>query len=157
MTSGQVVSLLIRKGNNGDNFRDPTDHHNTARSVRESSASEVCLSTVRRVAANRVHLDQACRKANLMTIGPRHDGKACKPGQMAPISGIYMVVHVAHRTDHEVIAIRGEQLPPCRVCGADVIFYLTQAVSYVTHDFDLAGLNLTMPRGRAKAAKRSVG
>jgi hypothetical protein len=92
-----------------------------------------------------------------MAIGPRHDWKACKPGQMAPISGTYTVVHVMHRTNHEVIAIRGEQLPRCRVCGADVTFYPTQAVAYVTHDFDLAGLNLRMPGGHAKAAKRSIG
>lgn len=87
----------------------------------------------------------------------RRDTRAYKPGQMVPISGIYTVVHVAHRPDHPVVAIRGEEFPACRVCKADVAFYPNQPVTHITHDFDLAGPCLQMPRVRAKAAKRAAG
>ncbi len=93
----------------------------------------------------------------LMVIEPRRDAHACKPGQLVPISGMYTVVHVAHRADHEVLAIRGEEFPACRVCNARVTFYPTQPVTHMTHDFDLAGPCLQMPRNRAKAPKRGVG
>ncbi len=92
-----------------------------------------------------------------MVIGPNFYAKAYKPGQLVPISGIYTVVHVKHRPDHQVIAIRGDQLPHCRVCRANVTFYPTQPVTHMTHDFDLAGPCLQIARSRAKAAKRGVG
>jgi hypothetical protein len=75
---------------------------------------------------------------------------------MVPISGVYTVVHVEHRLDHEVIAIRGDEFPPCRVCRVNVTFYATQPIAHMTHDFDLAGPTWTMPKGRAKAAKRGI-
>ena len=69
---------------------------------------------------------------------------------------LYTVVHVVHRSAHQVIAIRGEELPFCRVCGADVTFYPTQTVTYMTQDFDLAGLSLQIPRTRSKTAKQGA-
>jgi hypothetical protein len=92
-----------------------------------------------------------------MPIEPRRHANAYKPGTMVPISGIYTVVHVAHRPDHQVMAIRGEEFPRCRVCRGDVTFYPSQAVTHLTHDFDLTGPCLQMPKARAKAAKRGVG
>jgi hypothetical protein len=92
-----------------------------------------------------------------MATGLRREIHVYKPGQMVPISGIYTVVHVVHRSDHEVIAIRGEEFPSCRVCRANVTFYPAQAVTHMTHDFDLAGPCFQMRRARAKAAKRGVG
>ena len=92
-----------------------------------------------------------------MVVGLRRDAHAYKPGQLVPISGIYNVVHIGHRPDHEVIAIRGEEFPPCRVCRADVTFYPIEAVTHMTHDFDLAGPCFRMIKGRAKAARRGAG
>ncbi len=92
-----------------------------------------------------------------MATALRRDAHAYKPGQLVLISGIYTVVHIAHRPDHEVAAIRGEEFPPCRVCRANVTFYPTQPITHMTHDFDLAGPCLQMPKGRAKAAKRGAG
>ena len=86
----------------------------------------------------------------------RHDALAYKPGQMVPISGVYAVVHVLHRRDHEVVAIRGEEFPQCRICRDKVMFYATHPVTHMTHDFDLAGPCWTITKGRAKAAKRGV-
>ncbi len=91
-----------------------------------------------------------------MATGLRRNPRAYKPGHMVPISGIYTVVHVAHRPDHEVVAIRGEEFPSCRVCRDDVTFYPTQPVTHMTHDFDLAGPCLQLVKGRAKAAKRGA-
>ena len=46
-----------------------------------------------------------------------------RPGQMAPISGIYRVIHkIPHRPAHEVMAIRGEHFPTCRICQGRVEF-----------------------------------
>jgi hypothetical protein len=91
-----------------------------------------------------------------MATGLRRERNAYRPGQKVPISGVYTVVHVAHRSDHQVIAIRGEELPFCRACGANVSFYPAQPVTYMTQDFDLAGLSLQILKTRAKTAKRGA-
>jgi hypothetical protein len=59
---------------------------------------------------------------------------------MAPISGVYIVVHELHRQPHEVLIVRGEVLPACRVCKLEVRFRVMEAVSHLTHDWDFAGL-----------------
>jgi hypothetical protein len=87
----------------------------------------------------------------------RHGAHAYKPGQLVPISGVYTVVHIGHRPDHEVIALRGEEFPACRVCRTSVSFYPTQPITHMTHDFDLAGPSFQILGGRAKAAKRGAG
>jgi hypothetical protein len=91
-----------------------------------------------------------------MATGLRRETNAYKPGQKVPISGVYTVVHVVHRSNHQVIAIRGEELPSCRACGASVTFYPAQPVTYMTRDFDLAGLSLQIPRSHDKTAKRRI-
>lgn len=80
------------------------------------------------------------------------DPRAYKPGQMVPISGIYTVIHVDHRVSHETLAIRGDVFPACRICKSQVRFQIAQVVPHVTHDFDLAGPNFKVFKGRAKAA-----
>jgi len=80
------------------------------------------------------------------------------PGEHAPVSGVYEVIHRVHRDAHQVLIIRGEELPPCRVCHGQVRFCLASAVDHLTHDWDLAGPTLqlvTAPR-RAKATPESV-
>jgi hypothetical protein len=74
-------------------------------------------------------------------------------GSLAPISGVYLAFHgeipnregdrttyFEHRAPHEVMVIRGEELPSCRVCGQAVRFEMIQAICYVCHDLDFAGL-----------------
>ncbi len=62
------------------------------------------------------------------------------PGQFAPVTGIYTVHHAtAHRATHLITVIRGEVLPPCRFCKAEVQYVLQQQASHVTHDIDFAG------------------
>jgi len=63
-----------------------------------------------------------------------------KPGDLAPITGVYMVVHGSvHRPPHEAVIIRGEQLPACRTCKLDVYFTVVQPMSHITHDWDFSG------------------
>lgn len=62
-----------------------------------------------------------------------------KPGDKAPVSGIYVVTHAGHRPPHEVLIIRGEELPACRTCKLEVVFEVVRAVNHLTHDMDLAG------------------
>jgi len=93
----------------------------------------------------------------------RPTAKQYRPGQMAPISGVYLVVHDLHRPPHDAMIVRGELLPACRVCKLDVRFRVVESVSHLTHDWDFAGPaavpaspspSLT-PKRRHKAAGKS--
>lgn len=74
------------------------------------------------------------------------------PGEIVPISGIYTVVHQEHRPSHEVIAIRGEEFPRCRLCKAEVRFEVVRVLPHMTHDFDLTGPPPRSLKRRARAA-----
>lgn len=53
------------------------------------------------------------------TIGkrpPSARGQVLRPGDVAPVSGIYRACHSAHREPHNVLVIQQEELPPCRIC-----------------------------------------
>ena len=67
------------------------------------------------------------------------------PGELAPVSGIYRVIHLTrHRQPHLAVIIRGEELPHCRGCKGDVQYEVVQMASHVTHDWDF-----TAPTGLA--------
>ena len=77
-------------------------------------------------------------RASTRTEQPRPE--IFRPGEMAPVSGIYRVVHKSgHRPAHEVMAIRGEHFPTCRVCRNEVEFRSVRVISHVVHDWDFAG------------------
>jgi hypothetical protein len=65
-----------------------------------------------------------------------------RPGQMAPATAIYLVVHKEHRPDHEAIIILGEEFPTCRTCKGAARFSVERQASHITHDFDFAGPKL---------------
>jgi hypothetical protein len=88
----------------------------------------------------------------MMPLSAVRDVRAHKPGQLVPISGLYAVVHQNHRAEHEVVAIRGDEFPGCRVCKSEVRFYAAKVIPYITHDFDLAGPRLQARKTKAKAA-----
>ena len=67
-----------------------------------------------------------------------------RAGEHAPVSGVYRVLHEGHRGDHEVLVVRGEQLPSCRVCRAKVKYTLAAPVPHHSHDWDLTGPNLEL-------------
>ena len=67
-------------------------------------------------------------------------GRIFRPGDLAPISGVYLVTHGgAHREPHEAIVLRGEVLPACRTCRAAVVFQILRPTSHMNHDWDFAG------------------
>ncbi len=79
-----------------------------------------------------------------------------RPGQLVPTSGIYTAVHQEHRPPHEVVAIRGEEFPPCRVCREEVRFQVATSAPHMMHDFDLTGPVPRTIKNRAKAAKKGA-
>ena len=46
------------------------------------------------------------------------------PGEIAPYSAVYRVLHAKHRAPHEVTLLEGQKFPPCRQCGDDARFEL---------------------------------
>ena len=69
------------------------------------------------------------RTPRLLLLEREHDlsGLTYRAGQLIPTSGIYLVEHFQHRTDHEVTLIRNEHFPFCQRCGFGVMFTLVQA------------------------------
>ena len=66
--------------------------------------------------------------------------KKLRPGDLAPVTGIYLVTHEPrHREPHEAVIIRGEQLPVCRTCLTNASFEVAHATSHITHDWDFSG------------------
>lgn len=92
----------------------------------------------------------------MLPAGPNRESRTYRPGQLVPISGVYAVVHNRHRPQHEVLAVRGDEFPACRICRTEVRFYVESIVPHMTHDFDLAGPKLRVLKGRAKAAGKSA-
>jgi hypothetical protein len=59
-------------------------------------------------------------------------------GALVPQTGIYMVVHSAHRLPHEVVALEGHRFPKCQKCGDAVLFELLHEAADLfrhTNDF----------------------
>lgn len=83
--------------------------------------------------------------------------QAYRPGDLVPTSGIYTVFHEMHRRRHDVLALKGEEFPLCRVCKGGVRFYVARLIPHMTHDFDLTGPAFGILEKKAKAAKRGVG
>ena len=50
-----------------------------------------------------------------------------KPGDQVPVSGVYVVTHVDHRSEHAVTLLQNEIFPPCSVCAERVRFRLEQS------------------------------
>lgn len=61
-----------------------------------------------------------------------------KPGEQAPESGVYQVIHNGHRTDHYVTLFRGDQFPACARCTDRVRFHLDRTAAPIAEDTDFA-------------------
>jgi hypothetical protein len=67
------------------------------------------------------------------------------PGVLCHHSGIYQVIHRAHRATHNVLVRTGELFPRCNGCGAGVRFRLVKQV------------NQPAPMRAKRARKKSAG
>jgi hypothetical protein len=54
--------------------------------------------------------------------------KLHQPGEQVPTTGIYKVLHQAHREPHDVVLRKLDTFPSCQQCGAGVRFQLVQGV-----------------------------
>jgi hypothetical protein len=59
-----------------------------------------------------------------------------RPGDLAPNSGVYRVVHHAHRLPHDVTIERETVLPECARCGDHVRFAYLEPAAFVRDDYD---------------------
>jgi hypothetical protein len=59
-----------------------------------------------------------------------------KPGQKILKSGVYVVQHADHRSEHEATMLAGDVFPECTVCGDEVRFRLLRAASVIESDED---------------------
>jgi hypothetical protein len=83
----------------------------------------------------------------------RHLREQYTPGQIAPVSGVYTIVHHrGHRDDHDVVVISGDEFPACRECKGNVRYTIRQQVAYITHDFDLTAPAELLSRRTVKLA-----
>ncbi len=72
---------------------------------------------------------------------PRRKKQIFRTGEVAPVTGIYRVVHAGHRLPHHGILLRGEKFPPCRTCLDAVTFMLLRAAGHMASDSDLEDVN----------------
>jgi hypothetical protein len=68
--------------------------------------------------------------------------RAYAKGEVAPVTGIYRVMHLEHRPDHHAVLIRGENFPAFRTCKGAVQFIVHSQASRILHDFDFGGPTL---------------
>ena len=67
----------------------------------------------------------------------KRDNSWCKPGSIAPVSGIFRVYHYKHRLPHEVFIPGGAVFPTCKACGDKVQFAPLIAGEPIEKDADL--------------------
>lgn len=54
-------------------------------------------------------------------------GKIYVTGATVPETGIYRIIHTAHRLPHEAVIFKGQRFPKCKGCGEAVLFELAHA------------------------------
>jgi hypothetical protein len=59
-----------------------------------------------------------------------------KAGEVAPVSGVYTVVHESHRQNHLATLFQGERFPACARCQGKVRFILSRMARLVSEDND---------------------
>jgi len=59
-----------------------------------------------------------------------------KPGEIAPESGMYTVVHDRHRQNHLATIFKGERFPACARCEGNVRFVLSRPAVLIVEDAD---------------------
>jgi len=59
-----------------------------------------------------------------------------KSGDEAPESGVYTVIHEAHRPNHAATIFKGERFPACAHCGPQVRFVLVRPAALISEDSD---------------------
>jgi hypothetical protein len=64
---------------------------------------------------------------NSKTEMEKKEPRLYKTGEIVPQTGIYRVIHGAHRLPHEAVVIEGFKFPRCQKCSGFVRFELTHS------------------------------
>jgi hypothetical protein len=72
-------------------------------------------------------LDSAVFRFLLFFYQMQSGKNAYETGEIVPETGIYRVVHSAHRLPHEVVILKDEHFPRCCKCSGSVFFSLVHA------------------------------
>jgi len=59
-----------------------------------------------------------------------------KSGEAVQESGVYTVIHDAHRPSHAATIFKGERFPSCAHCGLQVRFVLVRPAALISEDSD---------------------
>jgi hypothetical protein len=59
-----------------------------------------------------------------------------RPGDEAPESGVYTVLHQLHRESHAATILKGERFPACAHCAGEVRFILLRGATPISDDSD---------------------
>ncbi len=54
--------------------------------------------------------------------------KAFATGEAVPVTGVYRVIHRAHRLPHKVVILKDHHFPRCAKCQQNVLFDLIHAM-----------------------------
>jgi hypothetical protein len=61
-----------------------------------------------------------------------------QPGEEAPVSGVYVVVHAEHRLEHQATLLQGEAFASCSVCSDQVRFRITHTALAIREASDFS-------------------
>jgi len=80
-------------------------------------------------------------------------GRRYKTGAAIPDSGIYRVIHSAHRLPHEVTLLQDETFPKCQKCAEAVTFELVRTVTVTRFSWQATLYEVPVLEGNGASSK----
>ena len=91
-----------------------------------------------------------------LRLVPKRSKRKFRVAETIPITGIYEVVHLAHRASHQATLLKGEKFPPCNKCGDEVSFELVREVFVINDDFKVRLYQIPHPKEEEQAEEETA-